>query len=83
MNTHQTRVMFYCCITKLSSLCSSVIKHKQWSNSTLIILAGDVFVLTALQLVMMTPGVLLKKLNGDPQLRQYTHIVIDEVSFTV
>jgi HrpA-like RNA helicase len=28
---------------------------------------------------MMTPGVLLKKLNGDPQLRQYTHIVIDEV----
>jgi hypothetical protein len=36
-------------------------------------------VLALLQLVMMTPGVLLKKLNGDPQLRQYTHIVIDEV----
>jgi HrpA-like RNA helicase len=28
---------------------------------------------------MMTPGVLLKKLNGDPMLLQYTHIIIDEV----
>lgn len=31
------------------------------------------------QLLFMTPGILLKKLNGDPLLTQYTHIIIDEV----
>ncbi len=31
------------------------------------------------QVVFMTPGVLLRKLSGDPHLREFTHIMIDEV----
>ncbi|KAG5188009.1 hypothetical protein JKP88DRAFT_262359 [Tribonema minus] len=34
---------------------------------------------SSVQLCMMTPGVLLKKLNTDPMLQQYTHVIIDEV----
>lgn len=32
------------------------------------------------QLVLMTPGILLKKLGNDPMLMEYTHVLIDEVS---
>lgn len=31
------------------------------------------------QLIMMTPGILLKKLDRDPMLKEYTHVLIDEV----
>lgn len=31
------------------------------------------------QLVLMTPGILLKKLARDPMLKEYTHVLIDEV----
>lgn len=31
------------------------------------------------QLILMTPGILLKKLGKDPMLKEYTHVLIDEV----
>lgn len=31
------------------------------------------------QLILMTPGILLKKLDRDPMLKEYTHVLIDEV----
>ncbi|CAN0416952.1 unnamed protein product, partial [Ectocarpus fasciculatus] len=31
------------------------------------------------QLVLMTPGILLKKLGRDPMLKEFTHVLIDEV----
>lgn len=31
------------------------------------------------QLILMTPGILLKKLGNDPMLKEYTHVLIDEV----
>ena len=31
------------------------------------------------QLVFVTPGILLRKLNSDPFLTEYTHIIIDEI----
>ncbi|CAN0402158.1 unnamed protein product, partial [Hapterophycus canaliculatus] len=31
------------------------------------------------QLILMTPGILLKKLARDPMLKEYTHVLIDEV----
>lgn len=31
------------------------------------------------QLVLMTPGILLKKLARDPMLKEFTHVLIDEV----
>lgn len=33
------------------------------------------------QLILMTPGILLKKLGNDPVLKEYTHILIDEVGW--
>ncbi|CAM9850836.1 unnamed protein product, partial [Discosporangium mesarthrocarpum] len=33
----------------------------------------------ATQLMLMTPGILLKKLHTDPMLKEFTHILIDEV----
>lgn len=33
------------------------------------------------QLLFLTPGVLLRKLQSSPDLGEFTHIVIDEVSF--
>lgn len=35
------------------------------------------------QLVLMTPGILLKKLAKDPMLVEYTHVLIDEVRVKV
>lgn len=35
------------------------------------------------QLILMTPGILLKKLAGDPMLKEYTHVLIDEVRYEV
>ncbi|CAB1100894.1 unnamed protein product [Ectocarpus sp. CCAP 1310/34] len=32
------------------------------------------------QLVLMTPGILLKKLGRDPMLKEFTHVLIDEAS---
>ncbi|CAN0465384.1 unnamed protein product [Ascophyllum nodosum] len=31
------------------------------------------------QLILMTPGILLKKLGNDPMLKEFTHVLIDEV----
>ncbi len=35
------------------------------------------------RILFLTEGVLLRQLGGDPMLRQYDVIVVDEVSFTV
>lgn len=33
----------------------------------------------ATQLLFLTPGVLLKKFHSDPELKEFTHIIIDEI----